>query len=85
MKVELLKDVLTPHNGVGTIGQVVEMSASDGRDYIKAGLAKEAADDADALPVDVKKAPAGPITTETLKKKPGADRETKTEGPDETK
>lgn len=85
MKVTLLKDVLTPDSGVGNVGQTVEMSASEGREYIKAGLAKEAADDAQVAPTPAKPA-AKVLTQETLKEdKAAKDRKTKTDGPAETK
>lgn len=41
MKVKLLRDVSIPQGGVGTIGQVVEMTDHQGKEYIRAGLAKE--------------------------------------------
>jgi len=86
MKVELLKDVLTPHNGVGRAGQVVEMSDAQGRQYISKELAKEAAADAEALPPDPKPGAAKPLTRDTLKEdKKGTARDTKPTGPSETK
>lgn len=86
MKIKLLKDVLTPENGVGRVGQVIEVSQAVGHDYIKLGLAAEAAEGAAALPADPKPTTGKVITTETLKEDKGAkDRKTKTDGPAETK
>jgi len=86
-KVTLLKDVLTPNNGVAHIGQTVQMSNSQAGDYIKKGLAEAAADDAEALPLDPAPEPAKPLTADTLKE--NADAATRSKkpaaGPDETK
>jgi hypothetical protein len=76
MKVTLLKDVLTPDNGVGRIGQTVEMNAALAHEYLKLGFATEAAEGAEALAPEQKPAPQGPLTHETLKaskKKPATD------------
>ena len=87
MKVTLKKDVLTPHNGVGRTGQTVEMNSVQGAEYVKAGLAEEAADDAEALPADAPIEPAKPLTNDTLKENAEAESRKKkpATGPAETK
>lgn len=77
MKVTLQKDVLTPHNGVGRVGQTVEMNSTQAHEYIKAGLATGAAEGAAALPVDPP-TPAKTLTNGNLKEDKGPKaRETK--------
>jgi len=86
MNVTLKKDVLTPQNGVGRIGQTVSMSDDMGKQYIGKGLAVEAGPDADVLPPDEAPAPVEPITRDSLKEdKAATNRKTKPDGPAETK
>jgi hypothetical protein len=80
MKIKMLKDVLISSKEVGRRGQVVELADGVAKEYIKAGHATEVAagspDDVTIGPnltaaLD-KAAPAGVVTSETIKKpKPG--------------